>query len=390
MSDVATIDDRQRRARLGLRHRLSPATRSNDAFEVATSVVALHSSDPVTVYLSVTARGHDGSFDPLETALYERRTVVRHHAMRRTIWVMPIDMAVDAHAASTQKIAARERARTMKAAGWTTEFMDRSIDELVELIAERGPLTTREIGLLRPALTERVLLGAGTRNPASIATHTRLLLHAGFEARIVRGRPSGSWISSEYAWHETVQWLGRPIVDGDARMASAAVVGRWLAVFGPGTETDLRWWTGWTATQVRHALADIGATQVKLSNGATGYVLASDLDDIDEPEPWVALLPGLDPTAMGWKERDWYLDLATASRVMDRNGNIGPTIWADGLVVGGWVQRPDGTIATEINRSISSHHRRLLEEETERLVDAIGETRVRTRFPAPNQADLLA
>jgi hypothetical protein len=129
---------------------------------------------------------------------------------------------------------------------------------------------------------------------------------------------------------------------------------------------------------------------VNLANGATGHVVQSDLDDIEEPEPWVAMLPGLDPTAMGWKERDWYLDEATASRVMDRNGNIGPTIWADGQVVGGWIQRPDGAIATEINRSISSRHRRLLEGETERLIDAIGETRFRPRFPAPNQADLLA
>ncbi len=316
--------------------------------------------------------------------------MIRHHAMRRTIWVMPLETAIDAHAASTQRIAARERNRTMKAFGWSPGFMDDSINELVALIADQGPLTTREIGELRPDLTTRVAVAEGTRNPASIPTHTRLLLHAGFEARIVRGRPSGSWISSEYAWNETVAWLGRPIANGDARPASAAIVQRWLEAFGPGTETDLRWWTGWTATQVRQALADVSAVEVGLDGGSTGFALESDLADVPEPEPWVALLPGLDPTAMGWKERDWYLDDATAARVVERNGNIGPTIWADGEIVGGWVQRPDGTIAKELNRPVSRAHEHLVERETERLVAALGDTRFRTRFPAPNQADLLA
>ena len=87
-------------------------------------MVALHSSDPATVHLSVLARQVERGHVPLETALYEDRSVVRHHAMRRTIWVMPIQTAIDAHAASTQRIATRERARTMKAFEWTPEFMD--------------------------------------------------------------------------------------------------------------------------------------------------------------------------------------------------------------------------------------------------------------------------
>lgn len=387
---MARIGDTQRRARLGVRQRLAPHVRTDDALDIASSVVALHSSDPATVHLSVAARQHRRSIAPLETALYEDRSVVRHHAMRRTIWVMPIATAIDAHTASTQRIADRERARTVKTFGWTAEFMERSIDDLVDLITRDGPLTTREIGELRPDLAKRVTVAQGTRNPASIASHTRLLLHAGFEARIVRGRPSGTWISSEYAWHETVDWLGRPISNGEIREASAAITRRWLEAFGPGTETDLRWWTGWTATQVRTALTDVGAVEAALDDGSIGYVLESDLGEVDEPEPWVALLPGLDPTSMGWKDRRWYLAESVESRVVDRNGNIGPTIWADGEIVGGWVQRLDGTIAQELNRPISRRHRDLLAVETERLIEVLGTTRFRTRFPAPNQADLLA
>ena len=69
------------------------------------------------------------------------------------------------------------------------------------------------------------------------------------------------------------------------------------------------------------------------------------MEAVEPVEPWVALLPGLDPTTMGWKERDWYLPDAGAD-TFDRMGNAGPTVWVDGRVVGGWAQAADGEIRT--------------------------------------------
>ena len=40
---------------------------------------------------------------------------------------------------------------------------------------------------------------------------------------------------------------------------------------------------------------------------STGLVLADDLEREARPDPWIALLPSLDPTIMGWTSRDWYL-----------------------------------------------------------------------------------
>ncbi|MBD0742808.1 hypothetical protein BG418_15150 [Streptomyces sp. CBMA152] len=56
---------------------------------------------------------------------------------------------------------------------------------------------------------------------------------------------------------------------------------------------------------------------------------ASDHPDAPDtaPEPSAALLPGLDPTAMGWRHRDWYLDPDHTKALFYRNGNIGLTIW---------------------------------------------------------------
>ena len=119
---------------------------------------------------------------------------------------------------------------------------------------------------------------------------------------------------------------------------------RWLATFGPGTEDDIVWWLGATKAAVRAALADLGAVEVALDGGATGWLLPDDVEPADDAvEPWAALLPVLDPTVMGWKERDFYLG-PHGPQLFDRNGNAGTTAWWDGRIVGCWVQDDDGVV----------------------------------------------
>ena len=70
----------QRRSRLAVRHRHVAAERTDDVVALTDGLVALHSTDPVSVYLSAAARMATPSFDPLDEALYEHRSLVRHHS----------------------------------------------------------------------------------------------------------------------------------------------------------------------------------------------------------------------------------------------------------------------------------------------------------------------
>lgn len=38
---------------------------------------------------------------------------------------------------------------------------------------------------------------------------------------------------------------------------------------------------------------------------------------------------------MGWKHRDWFLAIPR-HHVFDNRGNIGPTLWWDGKIIGSW------------------------------------------------------
>lgn len=383
------ISDDERRRRVARRHLLLPETRVDSVPAVADALLALHSSDPVTVFLSIAARTNGVSVDDIERALYDDRTVIRHHAMRRTLWVMTPDVAEFVHAACTRKIAASERARSARIVG-AEGWFDAAVRRVVDAVrSSPEPLSTRQIGDVAPELRREIVRGAGTRHEATGSAHTLAVLVAAFDGDVVRGRPAGEWVGSQYAWNDTRRWSTVDWTAHTEQAGAVAFVEMWLRRFGPGTLDDLVWWSGTTKTLVRSALADLDVTEVSLSTG-DGYLMTDDLEPTGEAEPWALLLPGSDPTAMGWKQRDWYLDDATDARVTDRFGNIGPTIWCDGHVVGGWAQRPDGQIATELTVAVTRDSQRLIDREIERLRSFVGDTRFRVQFPAPNQRDILA
>ena len=100
----------ERRGRLALRHRLAPGHRAGDAVEAARSIVCLHATDPSTVFLSAWARVDGMTVADLDRALYEERSLVKHMAMRRTMFVFPREMLPFAQAGASRRVADAERA----------------------------------------------------------------------------------------------------------------------------------------------------------------------------------------------------------------------------------------------------------------------------------------
>ncbi|KUO04205.1 winged helix DNA-binding domain-containing protein [Streptomyces caeruleatus] len=385
----------ERRARLGLRHRLAGAARAGSPEEVADSLVALHGTDPATVYLAVGARLAEPAKTVVETerALYEERALVRMHGMRHTVFVFPTRLTAVVHASTGLAVAARERASLVKHmatagapdAAWLAEVEASTLAAL----ARRGQATAAELAADEPRLRERFVYGAGKSYEGVHTVSTRLLRVLGVEGKVVRGRPLGSWTSSQFRWAPAP---AHPELD--VAGAQAELLRDWLAVCGPATEADLKWWTGWRVTEVRRALAATGARAVSLDEG-TGYVVDGDVDPVAGPEePWAALLPGLDPTAMGWQRREWYLAPELWPSLFDRSGNVGPTVWWDGRVVGGWAQRGDGEVVWRLLEKLGSVERRAVEAavavEAERLRGWVGAARVTPRFRTPLERELSA
>ena len=377
---MRTISVEERRRRLGCRHYLSePADLVEPA---AADLVGLHSSDPVTVYLSAWARLGSFTVADLEKALYEERSLLRMLGMRRTMFVVPLDLAAVLSAACARGYVAIERRRLVGyledqlVEGDGSAWLDSVVKKTLKALHRRGEATAGELVVDVPELGAKLTFGQGT-----FGLSTRVLFFLATDLRIVRARPMGSWKSSQYRWTTLDRWVPDGLETIEPDDARTCLAQRWLRTFGPGTLTDLKWWTGWTVASTRTALEAVGAVEVQLTDGI-GYVLPDDLDDTDEVGEWVALLPGLDPTVMGWKERDWYLN-GYQEQLFDANGNAGPTVWWNGRVVGGWGQGPDGGVILDLLEQVPLQVLDLIELEAGRLTGWLDGVVVKPRFPTP-------
>ncbi|GHB38134.1 hypothetical protein GCM10010331_27010 [Streptomyces xanthochromogenes] len=377
------ITDEQRRARVGARHLLAPAARASAPEAVADAVLALHATDPASVYLSVAARLKEPSVADLERALYEDHTLVRMLCMRRTMFVVPRELAPVVDASTARAVAARERRNLAKVIQEQLGFDDRWFAEtetaVLAALAGRGEATAAQLSDAVPDLKAQIVQSEGKPYEARPRITSRFLGVMAAEGRIRRGRPLGTWASSQYRWIPAEPHPELPLDEAKAHLAA-----RYLAAFGPCTTEDVKWWTGWTLTDTRKALARSEAVEVDLDSGP-GHALPAHLEAPAESEPWVALLPALDPTPMGWRERDWYFDVDHKSELFDTNGNIGPSVWCDGRIVGGWAQRGDGEIVTELltTDGVGREARAAIDGEAARIAAFFADVRIKPSFRTP-------
>jgi DNA glycosylase AlkZ-like len=384
----------ERRARLARRHRLAPDARSDDVAAVADDLVGLHATDPATVYLSLRARTRAVDPPAIERVLYEERSLLRMIGMRRTLFVLPLELAAIVKAACTEAIARTQRKRyasQLEQAGIAEDgekWLDETADATFAALEGRGAAFGSELSRIVPALREKIHYGEGKTWAGSVGMTSWVLFQLAAEGRIVRGRPRGGWTGSQWSWVPAGVWLREPLELHDPASARTELARRWLRAYGPALVEDLKWWSGWSLTHTRSALAAAGAVEVELE-GVSGIALP----DADRPtpaaEPWAALIPGLDPTIMGWKHRDWYLG-PHAQALFDSAGNAGPSVWWDGRVVGGWAQRKDGEIVFRLLEDVGADAAAAVEADAERLTAWIGETRTLPRFRTPLERELTA
>ncbi len=384
-----------RRARLVSRHLLTGT--ASDPGAVTRALVALHSTDPASVFLSAAARG--GTLESMETALYEDHSLVRMLAMRRTVFVVPADFAPFVHAATTRAIASRERGRLItfiEQDGLTKQggvLLSRLEDAALNVLNRRGEAFGSEIGEAVPGLRKKITIAGAGGATQSLTSRVLFILAA--EGKIVRGRPKGSWISSQYRWAPAAK---PPLTPEELPTAEAQIelARAYLSRYGPATKADVAWWTGWTAGETKRALAALRTVAVDL-DGTPALVLEDDTaaaGSVGE-QACVRLLPALDPSVMGWTGRDFFLDPAhrqpaAVGSLFDRSGNPGPTVWVEGRIVGGWAQRQTGEIAVRLLADVGSEATRNVESEAARIAEIIGNVRVTPRFRTPLERSLVS
>ena len=376
------IDDNERRARLGIRHRLAFGCSATSPLEVARSLTAIHSTDPASAMIDILARCPHASIPDVEDAFYGTRTIVRLLGLRRTIFVVDWEQAPAFWVSSTNTVVRNQRrllARALETSGvsdseaWIAEVEQR----LLAYLTTHPGSTSSEISASDPMLGYRVSIGAADAPDNGQTVASRLLISMSAAGHVVRGKPRGGWTSTQFTWHASSLWRNDWPDLPSAELADTMIARSWLHGHGPASIEDFAWWTGWPKGRSRNAIQRAGGLEVRTTDG-TAYLLESDLEPVQAPEPWIAFLPGLDSTTMGWKQRRFYLD-EHASRLFDSVGNAGPTIGIDGRIAGGWTQLDGGSIVYELYEELGRERTLFLDERADFLQRTLGKVRLKPR-----------
>ena len=383
------IDDTERRARLARRHALAPQHRVADVLAATRAMTVLHATEPATPYLSLFARIGSFARADLDGALFESRSLVKQLAMRRTLFVFPRDLLPAAVSGPSARVARQEYGRLVKdlersgvtgdGAGWLAVARE----AVLRRLAGGSELSAKQ---LREGLAE--LAGQVSwyeHKPYGQVLHVapRVLAWLSAAGELVRGRNAGHWRITRPLWTRMDDWLGAPVSRCEESVGYAELARRYLRTFGPVTDRDLVWWFGATKGAMRQALSDLNAVQVRLEREQAGWVLPDDVDPEPPAGPWAALLPALDSTALGWKERDFYLAPDFYSAIFDWSGNCGTTAWWNGRIVGSYVQDDAGRVKLIVPRDPGPAGRAALQAEAKRLDGWLGGEKVTALYKSP-------
>ena len=282
----------------------------------ARRLVALHATDPSTVHLSRRRRGRGPrpTSLPPSDALYDDRTLTRLLGMRRTMWVVPTAVVPVVQSASTAEVEARERKRLVQAieqagAGRPTALR----------LARRGrggdasplsPTARRRPGGRRSARrcrrsAQRCCSAATSKWAVEQNLTTRVLLLLGATrcrssaaGPPARGRRAATRGCRRRRGSDRPR--ARPPVDRPT--ARVELARRWLGRLRAGDGRGSALVGGVDARGDRQALRRRRRRGGRARRRRHRHRARRTTSTPSPPvEPWVALLPALDPTAMGWK-----------------------------------------------------------------------------------------
>jgi hypothetical protein len=320
---------------------------SGDFYSLARDQLALHSTDYWTPYLSVWARIGDYDAKSVFESINSGKTLVRTHAFRTTVHLVHLDnlsLILSATGPSLYRKVCKDRELRLLSGG------------------EIGKMEKRvESAFLERTMTMRELKEAFPEYQNYIRSVLRLLFAKG---SVVRAEASHAR-SNLTSYASLQNWVpGFELEIVDEKRAESEVIRRHLERFGPSTIDDISWWLGTTKTAVKDALESFGDEIRSFQYGdsevfahSRDYEIAASLELPSDRHVWFLpyedhflkafigrdsfINPDIQPKISPASPRHYWPSDPDAPRKMPSKGvratgEIRPTIWLDGAVVGRW------------------------------------------------------
>jgi len=309
------------------KQRLTHDGSSKNIVQIVKDIGGLHATNPTTPYLSLLARVKDFRREYLDNELYVKKSLGKIRYVRTTVYILPKDM-IPAAFAATRRVTELASEAYSKFLGINEEQYEETSKKIAETLQGQKGMTVKQI---KHKLGTRV----------NVSPIVNLMCDKGV---LIRGAPEKGWKSNLHTYYLFTEYFPDLKLNKiDEMVARKAVVRQYFASFGPATENDATWWTGFSKSQVKELIADLRdeITAIDASDADKPYLILSQDKKLltsarDEEKHAVNLLPSLDPYLMGFKDRERYIDEEHYNFVFDRSGNATSTILVDGRVAGVW------------------------------------------------------
>ncbi|MGY5854300.1 MAG: winged helix DNA-binding domain-containing protein, partial [Candidatus Thorarchaeota archaeon] len=267
------------------------------------------------------------------------------------------------------------------------EELDTTIDTVLGVLAEK-PLMMKDLKKAFPEYKDVMRW---------------LLLIAAGKGKVIRATASHAR-NNVTSYARTSDWIKgfkpSPLSEEDALRE---VIHRYIKRFGPVTVDDIRWWLAITKTKVTNSLNGLEEIVAPFESADSEFYM--DKDDLDaaasmekSKEEMVWLLPYEDHFAKAFTERSWYLSEEFYSKLYPRfrtfywplentappegytggtvnaSGEIRPSIWVNGRVVGRWEfdgKGDDMSIKIALYAKVTKSLAKLISDRVESLLEFV-------------------
>ncbi len=367
-----------------LRKQSSFKEKRGDFYEIAYSQLGLHSTDYWTPYLSVWARIGDYDAREVFESLNCGRKIVRINAFRNTVHVVHLEN-LPLIIRATGPSLFRQVRRIPFLRNLTDKQIESKIDEILQVLKEK-PMKIRELKQKLPHFGKEIRW---------------ILIMASAMGRVVRASAKSAK-STSTAYSLLEKWVpGFSLPDIDEDKAISELILRYIATFGPVSLNDIAWWIPTTKTKVKGILQEFSNEIVEyevidktLYAAASDLEFAGSLESLKEPVVW--FLPYEDHLAKAFTDRFWYTDSEILPRLFPRSaqyhwpkgstpkrampdtgtsgvnqsGEIRPSIWLDGQIVGRWefgVKDEHYFVVYDLYADVPSKSKNIIEEKRQHL-----------------------
>jgi Winged helix DNA-binding domain len=256
--------------------------------------------------------------------------------------------------------------------GWTaTEVMEMVVDATQDAL-DGAVLTKRELGT-----------ALGRRMPEEFASWFEPGTFSAFSAILTRAASLTGTVTiaprsgAEASFVRTDQWLGHPVPSQSPSAARAALVRRYLHLYGPSTVEDFAGWAGVAEPFARRAWSAVDDPLAEVDFvWRRGVLLAEDLEALTSGTPphELRLLPPYEPYLQQRDRTTAVPDTGLHQRIWRHTGNPG-VVLHNGEVAALWRQRKKGRelrLTIEPVTPLSTQDRRTIETEAEPLAEFRG------------------